>query len=92
VSEKVLYPGIVYLGAHTPVAMGDYYIGTNHVLPTGGAGRFTAGLSVDRFTKRKVVVKIDEQFLNKYGDKAVKMARIEGLYAHGESIKARKGL
>jgi histidinol dehydrogenase len=49
-------------------------------------------LSVDRFTKRKVVVKIDEQFLNKYGDKAVKMARIEGLYAHGESIKARKGL
>jgi len=92
VSEKILYPGIVYVGAHTPVAMGDYYIGTNHVLPTGGAGRFTAGLSVDRFTKRKVVVKIDEQFLNRYGDKAVKMARIEGLYAHGESIKARKGL
>lgn len=92
ISEKILYPGIVYVGAHTPVAMGDYYIGTNHVLPTGGAGRFTAGLSVDRFTKRKVVVKIDGQFLNRYGEKAVKMARIEGLYAHGESIKARKGL
>ena len=92
VSERVLYPGIVYVGPHTPVAMGDYYIGTNHVLPTGGAGRFTAGLSVDRFTKRKVLVKIDDKFLKKYGDKAVRLARIEGFFAHGESIKARKGL
>jgi len=92
ISEKILYPGIIYVGPHTPVAMGDYYIGTNHVLPTGGAGRFTAGLSVDRFTKRRVLVTIDKQFLSKYGDKAVKLARIEGLFAHGESIKARKGL
>jgi len=92
IAEKILYPGIIYVGPHTPVAMGDYYIGTNHVLPTGGAGRFTAGLSVDRFTKRKVLVTIDKQFLNKYGDKAVKLARIEGLFAHGESIKVRKGL
>jgi histidinol dehydrogenase len=92
ISEKILYPGIIYAGPHTPVAMGDYYIGTNHVLPTGGAGRFTAGLSVDRFTKRKVLVTIDKHFLNAYGDKAVRLARIEGLFAHGESIKARKGL
>ena len=92
ISEKILYPGIIYTGPHTPVAMGDYYIGTNHVLPTGGAGRFTAGLSVDRFTKRKVLVTINKHFLNKYGDKAVRLARIEGLFAHGESIKARKGL
>ncbi len=91
-SEKVFYPGIIYVGPYTPVAMGDYYIGTNHVLPTGGAGRFTAGLSVDRFTKRKVLVTIDDKFLNTYGEKAVRLARIEGLFAHGESIKARKGL
>jgi histidinol dehydrogenase len=91
-AKDVLYPGVVYLGSHTTVAMGDYYIGTNHVLPTGGAGRFTAGLSVDRFTKRKVVVKINRDFLDRYGDNAVRLSRIEGLYAHGEAIKARKEL
>ena len=92
VEKEIFYPGIIYLGPLTPVAMGDYYIGTNHILPTGGAGRFTAGLSVDRFTKRKAVVKIDKGFLNRYGDKAIRLSEIEGLFAHGESIKARKEL
>jgi histidinol dehydrogenase len=88
--KEILYPGIIYLGPHTPVAMGDYYIGTNHILPTGGAGRFTGGLSVDRFTRRKVVVKIDKYFLKKYGRNAARLAEIEGMYAHGEAIKVRK--
>jgi histidinol dehydrogenase len=91
-AEKIDYPGIIYVGPHTTVAMGDYYIGTNHVLPTGGAGRFTGGLSVDRFTKRKVVVTIDKSFIEKYGDSAIRLSRIEGLFAHGEAIKARKEL
>ncbi|OPY77689.1 MAG: Histidinol dehydrogenase [Syntrophorhabdus sp. PtaU1.Bin153] len=90
--EKIHYPGIIYVGRHTPVAMGDYYIGTNHILPTGGAGRFTAGLSVDRFTKRKVLVKTDRQFLDRYAESAVRLSEVEGLFAHGESIKARKEL
>lgn len=90
--KDILYPGIIYVGPYTAVAMGDYYIGTNHVLPTGGAGRFTAGLSVDRFMKRKSVVKIDRGFLERYGDKAIRLSEIEGLYAHGASIRARKEL
>ena len=90
--EKINYPGIIYAGPYTTVAMGDYYIGTNHVLPTGGAGRFTGGLSVDRFTKRKVIVTIDKSFVEKYGDKAARLARIEGLFAHGEAIRTRKEL
>jgi histidinol dehydrogenase len=90
--EKLDYPGIIYVGRHTTVAMGDYYIGTNHVLPTGGAGRFTGGLSVDRFTKRKVIVTIDKSFIEKYGDSAIRLSQIEGLFAHGEAIKARKEL
>lgn len=85
-----LYPGIIYLGPCTPVALGDYYIGTNHVLPTSGAGRFTAGLSVDTFMRRKVVVKAEKEFLDRYGASAIRLARIEGLFAHGEAIKARK--
>lgn len=91
-AERIKYPGIVYVGPHTTVAMGDYYIGTNHVLPTGGAGRFTGGLSVDRFTKRRVIVTIDKSFVEKYGEKAARLARIEGLFAHSEAIKARKEL
>ena len=89
---SILYPGVIYVGPYTPVAMGDYYIGTNHVLPTAGAGRFSAGLSVDRFTKRKVVVKINRKFIQKYGDRAERLARVEGLPAHGDAIKARKEL
>lgn len=91
-AEKVLFSGITYVGAHTCVPMGDYYIGTNHVLPTGGAGRFSSGLSVERFTKRKVLVKINGAFLEKYGKSAARLAEIEGLYAHGEAIKVRKEL
>jgi len=90
--SSILYPGVIYVGPYTPVAMGDYYIGTNHVLPTAGAGRFSAGLSVDRFTKRKVVVTIDRKFIEKYGDSAERLARLEGLPAHGDAIKARKEL
>ena len=89
---SILYPGVIYVGPYTPVAMGDYYIGTNHVLPTAGAGRFSAGLSVDRFTKRKVVVTIDRNFVEKYGDRAERLARVEGLPAHGDAIRARKEL
>jgi histidinol dehydrogenase len=89
---SILYPGVIYVGPYTPVAMGDYYIGTNHVLPTAGAGRFSAGLSVDRFTKRKVIVKINRKFIQKYGDRAERLPRVEGLPAHGDAIKARKEL
>ncbi|HEX2964219.1 MAG TPA: histidinol dehydrogenase [Syntrophorhabdaceae bacterium] len=92
VLKNIFYPGIIYTGRHTTVAMGDYYIGTNHVLPTGGAGRFMGGLSVDRFTKRKVTVKIDESFIRRYGDQAIRLAEIEGLSAHGEAIRVRKEL
>ena len=87
----ILYPGIIYVGPYTPVAMGDYYIGTNHVLPTAGAGRFSAGLSVDRFTKRKVVVKIDRSFIQKYGDKAERLARLEGSARAWRCNKSTKG-
>ena len=91
-AEAIDFSGVTYVGPHTCVSMGDYYIGTNHVLPTGGAGRFSGGLSVERFTKKKVLVKIDRSFLGKYGERAARLAEIEGLYAHGEAIRARKEL
>jgi histidinol dehydrogenase len=91
-AKKILYAGVLYVGPCTPVALGDYYIGTNHVLPTSGAGRFAGGLSVDTFTRRKEVVKVNAGFVRTYGDSAERLARIEGLFAHAEAIKARKEL
>ncbi len=90
--KDILYPGILYVGDYTNVAMGDYYIGTNHVLPTGGSGRFVGGLSVDRFTRRKTVVALDRSFLDRHADQAIRLAEIEGLFAHGEAIRTRKEL
>jgi histidinol dehydrogenase len=90
VAARIKYSGVTYVGDLTCVAMGDYYIGTNHILPTGAAGRFSSGLSVERFTKRKVLVKIDKSFLDKYGENASYLAQVEGFHAHSEAIKARK--
>ena len=59
-------------------------------MPTSGAGRFTGGLSVDTFMRRKTTVKLKKGFIEKYGEKAVRLSQIEGLYAHGEAIKIRK--
>jgi histidinol dehydrogenase len=92
VADRIEYSGVTYVGPYTCVAMGDYYIGTNHVLPTGSAARFSSGLSVERFTKRKVLVKIDESFVKKYGPQAARLAEIEGLHAHAEAIRVRKEL
>lgn len=88
--DKILYAGITYIGITTPTALGDYYIGTNHILPTGGAGRFLGGLSVETFRRKRVMVKTDYSFIRKYGKNAARMAEIEGLHCHREAINARK--
>ncbi len=88
--RRIRYPGIVYLGPDTTVALGDYYIGTNHVLPTGGAGRFTAGLCVDRFMRRRSLVRVTKGFVRDFGDDAMRLAAIEGLFAHRQAIGSRK--
>lgn len=88
--ERVLYSGITYLGITTPTALGDYFIGTNHILPTGGAARFSGGLSVDTFKRKKIVVFADHSFLEKHAEGAERMAEIEGLLCHKEAINARK--
>jgi histidinol dehydrogenase len=88
----ILYPGIIYAGPNTTVALGDYYIGTNHILPTSGAGRFAAGLSVDRFMRRRSVVTVTKRFVQTFGEDAMRLASIEGLFAHSHAIRTRKEL
>ena len=86
---QMRHAGSVFLGRHTPEAVGDYVAGPNHVLPTGRRARFASGLSVLDFMKRTSFIELDEKALGEIGPAAVALAEIEGLPAHARSVKVR---
>jgi histidinol dehydrogenase len=81
--------GTVFLGHYTPVAVGDYLAGPNHVLPTGGTARFFSPLGVDDFLKRTAFVRFDPPKLRELGADVIRLAELEGLPAHGHSVELR---
>jgi len=81
--------GSVFLGKHTPEAMGDYFAGTNHILPTGGTARFSSPLSVDDFVKKSSYLYYTPEALVKVKDRVADFAEREGLHAHGKSVTIR---
>jgi len=81
--------GAVFLGAGSPEAMGDYLAGPSHVLPTGGTARFSSPLGVEDFLKRTSIVGISQAGMNLLGPHALRMARLEGLFAHANSVHLR---
>jgi len=81
--------GEIFLGNWSPVAIGDYYAGSSHVLPTGGSARFSSGLSVKDFLKRMVVVACSERGLRSSARDIINFAKVEGMGRHAESIKVR---
>jgi histidinol dehydrogenase len=88
-SEKVRHAGAIFLGRHTPEAMGDYIAGPNHVLPTSRTARFSSGLSVLDFMKRSTILGLDARSIAAIGPDALVLAESEGLDAHARSIAAR---
>ena len=88
-AAKVRHAGAIFLGAHTPEAVGDYVGGPNHVLPTSGAARFSSGLGVLDFIKRTTLLGCDAKSLAEIGPHAAVLAESEGLDAHGLSVTAR---
>jgi histidinol dehydrogenase len=86
---KVRHAGAIFLGRHTPEAMGDYIAGPNHVLPTSRSARFSSGLSVLDFMKRTTLLSLDEGAIKALGPDAITLAEAEGLEAHARSIAAR---
>nr|WP_208408725.1 histidinol dehydrogenase [Sphingomonas vulcanisoli] len=86
---KVRHAGSVFLGRHTPEAVGDYIAGPNHVLPTGRRARFASGLSVLDFMKRTSFIACSPASLAVVGPAAVALAEAEGLPAHAQSIAVR---
>ncbi|MGH6613957.1 histidinol dehydrogenase [Sphingomonas sp.] len=87
--DRVRHAGSVFLGRHTPEAIGDYVAGPNHVLPTGRRARFASGLSVLDFMKRTSFLQCDEAALAAIGPAAVALAEAEGLPAHARSVAVR---
>jgi histidinol dehydrogenase len=89
VSKGVENAGAIFLGHYTPVAVGDYIAGPNHVLPTGGTARFFSPLGVDDFLKRTSVVRFEPPKLRELGPDVIRLAAIEGLTGHGRSVDLR---
>jgi len=81
--------GAIFLGPHTPEVIGDYVAGSNHVLPTARAARFSSGLSVLDFVKRTSILKCGPEQLRALGDAAITLASAEGLDAHARSVAIR---
>jgi len=88
-SREIRHAGAIFLGRHTPEAIGDYVAGTNHVLPTSRAARFSGGLGVADFLKRTSLVSCTADALAALGPAAQALAEAEGLEAHGRSISIR---
>jgi histidinol dehydrogenase len=86
---RVRHAGAIFLGRHTPEAMGDYIAGPNHVLPTARTARFSSGLSLLDFMKRTSLLSCDARAIAALGPEAIELAQAEGLEAHARSIAAR---
>ena len=87
--DAVKNAGSVFLGRNCPEALGDYYAGPNHTLPTGGTARFSSPLSVDDFVKKMQYTYFTADALGKAADDVVRFARQEGLTGHAASILSR---
>jgi len=86
---RVRHAGAVFLGQDAPEAFGDYLAGPNHVLPTGGTARFASPLGVYDFVKRTSIIEAGPRTMARLGPAVVRLARLEGLDAHGRAVERR---
>ena len=91
-SRKIRNAGAIFLGSHTPEAIGDYVGGPNHVLPTARSARFSSGLGVLDFMKRTTVLACTPESLRALGPAAITLGRSEGLEGHARSVAIRLNL
>ncbi len=90
VLNKIRNAGAIFLGANTPVALGDYYAGPSHVLPTRGTAKFFGPLSVNDFMTASSIVSYDSKGVNADADDVINFATREGLTAHANTVRLRK--
>ncbi|PRZ17600.1 histidinol dehydrogenase [Nesterenkonia sandarakina] len=87
--EQIHNAGAVFVGTHTPVSLGDYCAGSNHVLPTGGASAYSSGLNVSSFLRSQQVIRYGREGLRAVAGHVSALAQAEGLPAHGDAVQAR---
>ena len=87
---RVRNAGAIFLGAHSPEPMGDYFAGPNHVLPTGGSARFASPLGVYDFVKRTSLIGLSAARLRRDAPHVIRLAESEGLFGHAEAVRVRE--
>ncbi len=87
--EGIRHAGAVFLGPYAPAVLGDYAVGTNHVLPTGGLAKAYGGLGLDAFLKPLEIVRVDEKGIERLAPIVTTLARVEGLNEHAAAVEAR---
>ncbi|WP_042476573.1 histidinol dehydrogenase [Bacillus ndiopicus] len=88
-AQKVTHAGAIFIGRYSSEPVGDYFAGTNHVLPTNSTARFASGLNVDDFIKRTSVIYYSEKTWEQNAPKIARLARLEGLEGHARAVEAR---
>ena len=87
--NKIKNAGSICLGKYAVMAMTDYNIGSNHILPTNGSAKFSSGISVNEFYKRISYINLSKKGIEKLGPSVITLANYEGLVAHAQSVKKR---
>jgi histidinol dehydrogenase len=90
IAEKIHNAGAIFIGPYTPVAVGDYWAGPSHTLPTGMRAKFASALTSNDFLKSISIIEYDQEMLTASADDIVRLAEIEGLDAHAKSIRIRQ--
>jgi histidinol dehydrogenase len=89
IAGKIKNAGAIFIGEYSPVAVGDYWAGPSHTLPTGGCARFSSALTSNDFVKSISIIEYDRRKLKKSADDIIRLAQAEGLDAHAKSVKIR---
>jgi histidinol dehydrogenase len=90
IADRIVNAGAIFIGDYSPVAVGDYWAGPSHTLPTGGTAKFFSALSANDFIKSTSIIEYDKEMLAKSADDIIRLAEAEGLDAHAKSIKIRQ--
>lgn len=87
--SRIHNAGAIFMGSYTPEPVGDYFAGPNHILPTGGTARFYSPVTVDTFRKASSVIYYTAEGINADAEQIIKLAQVEGLTAHANSVRVR---
>jgi histidinol dehydrogenase len=90
IAEKISNAGAIFVGSYTPVAVGDYWAGPSHTLPTGMRAKFASALTSNDFLKSTSIIEYDAEMLDASSEDIIRLAGIEGLDAHAKSVRIRQ--